>query len=70
MPNGLYSIIETKLNKILGCAENIKKQQRGEIKAHRSGLSSYENAKHIIETTWEIMSIDLPSLVKEYEKSN
>lgn len=70
MSDGNYSIIETKLANASGCAENIKGQQLTAIKEKRAGLNSLENAKKIIELLWEVMSQDLPALVKEYEKTN
>lgn len=64
MPDGLISIINTKLLRASTCAEQIKRN----ASEHRAGASTYENANTIVKILDEVMKDDLHNLRKEFEE--
>lgn len=66
MPNGLLSIINTKLLKATACAEQIKKNAT----QHRAGLGTYEDARVIAELLDDVMKNDLQAWRAEIEQNS
>lgn len=64
MPDGLISIINTKLLNISTLAEQIKKNAA----SHRAGVGTYESAHKITLLADEIMKDDLHELRREFER--
>ncbi len=64
MPDGILSIINTKLLKASTCANKIM----ANATQHRAGVGTYDNARLITEILDDVMKIDLLEFRREIEQ--